>query len=182
DPPNLVRLPARRRWLLVGTVVAAAAAAALIWSVIPSGGRDRELVASVPPYAFTRLDGGAVATRSDHDPTTAAVPELELHPSSSIDWVLTPAEPTRDPIGVSLLAESSTDRTFVPTLDVEVSERGAVRLRGRLDRWITLTPGDWSLRLFVATPDQLPSEADATSERVGAWRSLDVRVTIVAGE
>jgi hypothetical protein len=71
---------------------------------------------------------------------------------------------------------------FVPKLDVEVSERGAVRLRGRLDQWITLTPGDWSLRLFVATLDELPTEAAATSEQAGAWRSLDVRVIIVAGE
>lgn len=183
DPPNVVRLPARRRSVLIGIALAAAAAAALIWSIAPSR-RDGELLATVPPYSFTRFEGGIVATRSDPgDAASAAVPELELHASSSIDWVLTPAKPISAPIGVALLAESSVgERKFVPALDVEVSEHGAVRLRGRLDQWITLTAGDWSLRLYIAAPKSLPTEAAAMSGQAGAWRTLDVRVNIVASE
>lgn len=173
---NVVPLAPRRRGAWAGTLIAAAAAATLVWWVVP-GSDGTEL--DVPPYSFSRLEGGDVATRSDH---TAPERELKLRPDSTINWELTPDEPTRSPVGVALRAKAEDgQQLFLPQVDAEISASGAVRLRGRLDRWLTLSPGVWTLTLFVAPAEQLPRDAEQANEP-GAWRTLDVRVTIVVGE
>jgi hypothetical protein len=170
--------------VLVGSLLAVAAAATLVWWGWPESGSERQLVASVPAYAFTQLGGEVAQKRSAPDASTdAAVPELKLRADSNIDWVLTPAKPTADPIGVALLARSDAGPTqFVAHLDVDVSEQGAVRLRGSLDRYVALAEGQWTLTLFIAGPEQLPSDAGVASEGAGPWQNLTLRVIIVADE
>ncbi len=179
-PTEVVPLRSRRS-ALAGGLLTLAAAATVLWWVWPSS--EPELLAKVPAYTFTELDGGIAEVRSDPGkPSDAAVPELQLRAASMIDWVLTPAESIQSPIGVALLARSDAGSTrFVPRLAVEVSPHGALRLRGRLDEHVALTPGSWTVTLFIAPPEQLPSEADAVDEPE-RWRSLSLRAIIVADE
>jgi hypothetical protein len=129
------------------------------------------------------MQGGIAEQRSDPTGPTGTVAELKLHPDSAIDWVLTPARPIRDPLGVALLARSDAgELRFVGHLDAEISEQGAVRLQGPLDHYVVLAPGDWTVKLFVATPDELPSDADEASEHTARWRSVALRVIIVVDE
>jgi hypothetical protein len=184
-----IQLASRRR-TFVATVVAAVAVAAglLLWWAMPTR-ESKGLVATVPAYAFSHLQGGIAGQRSE--PTDAAaspdgVPELKLRADSNIDWLLTPAKPVSRPIGVALLARSDAgELRFAPRLDAEVSDRGAVLLRGPLDRYIVLTPGSWALTLLVAEPELLP-EGAAVAAEVGAdsgpWRRLELRVIIVGDE
>jgi hypothetical protein len=183
-PSNVIELAPRRRGALIGSLLAVAAAATLVWWGWPESGSERQLVASVPAYAFTQLGGGIAEKRSAPDASSdAAVPELKLRADSNIDWVLTPAKPTSDPIGVALLARSDAGPTqFVAQLEVTVSEQGAVRLRGPLDQHVALAEGQWTLTLFIAGPEELPRDAGIASEGAGPWQNLTLRVIIVADE
>lgn len=182
-PSNVVELAARRRGVLIGSVLAVAAAATLVWWVGSGAGPEHELVASVPAYTFTQLGGGIAEQRSEPHEVDAAMPELRLRADSNIDWVLTPAKPTQAPIGVALLARSDAGATlFVPRLEAQISEQGAVRLRGPLDQHVTLAVGHWTLTLFVAGPDELPTDAGIASDDAGPWQNLALRVIIVADE
>jgi hypothetical protein len=178
---KVVALVRRSRVALVSSVLAVAAAAALVWWVAPSG-RESGTVATVPVYTFTQLRGGIAGTRSDPSaPSGEALPELELRHDSSIDWVLTPEQPTGEPVGVALFARSAAGEVaFVPRLGVELSERGAVRIKGPLNRFVMLAPGTWTVTLLLAAADQLPNDAERAGEGSAAWRSLMVRVIIVA--
>jgi hypothetical protein len=181
-PSNVVPLRARRGALVGSLLTLAAAAAMMVWWAWP--GSEPEQLAMVPAYTFTKLGGGVAEVRSDPNPAIdAAQPELRLRPNSTIDWQLTPAQPIHGPIGVALLAGSDTGSTqFVPHLAVEVSEQGAVRLRGRLDEHVALGPGIWTITLFIAAPEQLPSSREAAEDDTARWRSLSLRATIVADE
>ena len=145
---------------------------------------DPVLVASLPSYTFAELDGGIAEQRSDPNPAVdAEMPELKLRANSKINWVLTPEKPTQSSIGVALLARSDAGETvFVPRLDVQISEQGAVRLRGPLDQVIALAVGGWTLTLFIAGPNELPSDAGGASDGAGPWQKLELRVIIVADE
>ena len=151
----------------------------------PGAGPEHGPVASVPDYTFTQLDGGIAGTRSDPiggGVPEQGVPELKLHADSSIVWVLTPAEPTDRPVAVALLARSDAGAVeFVAPLEIEVTDSGAVRLLGSLAEHIDLAVGAWTLTVLVASPDELPSAAAEVAEP-GPWRSLTVRVNIVAHE
>lgn len=181
SPRNVVPLRTRRG-ALAGGLLTLAAAAAVVWWVWPAG--EPELIAAVPAYTFTELEGGVAEVRSDSKTATdVALPELRLRPTSKIEWVLTPAEPIRSSVGVALLARSDAGATrFTPSLAVEVSEDGALRVRGRLDEHVELAPGIWAVTLFIAPPEQLPSDADAAADDPSRWRSLSLRVIIVADE
>lgn len=185
EPSRVVQLPPRSRRALIGIPLAVAAALALLWGSRPKPSPEpNELVAMVPTYTFTKLEGGIATRRSEPEPTpAAAVPELELRASSTIDWVLTPAQPTQGPIGVALLARSDAGATqLVPRVAAEISPQGAVRLRGRLDALLDLAPGGWTLTLLIAAPDRLPTRVDAVDDEPAPWRSLAIRVIIVADE
>ncbi|HVI02634.1 MAG TPA: hypothetical protein VM869_28205 [Enhygromyxa sp.] len=185
EPGQVVQLGARRRGPLIGSLLALAAAAALVWWAWPKPTPEQgPVAAAVPAYTFTALDGGIAEQRSDTDlPIDATAPELKLHPDSVIEWVLTPAEPAQGPIGVALLARSEDAVTkFVSPLEAEVSEVGAVRLYGPLSGYVELDPGQWSVVLFVAPPQQLPSDASEASRDHTRWRRLPLRVIIVPEE
>lgn len=183
-PSNVVELVPRRRGALIGSLLAVAAAATLVWWGWPETGAERELVASVPDYTFTQLGGGIAEKRSaPNGAVDGEMPELKLRANSSIDWVLTPAKPTGDPIGVALLARSDAgEMRFVERLDVDVSPRGAVRLRGSLDEHVRLAVGTWTLTLFIAAPERLPADAEEASDGASPWRNLALRVIIVPDE
>lgn len=180
-PSNVVPFRSRRA-VLAGSLAAAAAAAAVIWWVRPDG--DGEQLTMLPAYTFSELEGGVAQVRSDPSKATdAAVPELQLRPSSTIKWVLTPAESVQGSIGVALLARSDSGATqFVPRLTVLASEHGGLQLRGRLDEHVALAPGSWTVTLFIAPPDQLPSSSGAAEDDSERWRSLSLRVIIVPEE
>lgn len=180
-PSNVVSLASRSRRVLVGSVLALAAAAAVVVWFVPRS--EPNTVAMVPDYAFTKLGGGVAVQRSDDNPLAAELPELTLRLDSTIDWVLTPAQPTQAPVGVALLARSDAGaRVFVPRLAAERSAQGAVRVRGRIGELVELELGSWTLELLVAAPEQLPTNADAAAETEAPWRRLSLRVIIVADE
>lgn len=184
EPSNVVELASRRRQVLIGSLLAVAAAVTLVWWGWPGAESEHVLVASLPDYTFAELGGGIAEQRSEpHPAADLAMPALKLRADSSINWVLTPAKPTQNPIGVALLARSDAGATlFVPRLDVQVSEQGAVRLQGPLDQYVALAVGQWTLTLFIAGPKELPSDAGSASDSAGPWRNLAIRVTIIADE
>lgn len=172
---------ARARRALLGSLVGLAAAAAVILWVLP---RDEdEQLTRLPDYAFTKLGGGVADQRSDVGPDLgAALPEVKLRSDSAIDWILTPSRPSHAPVAVALLARADAGETrFVPRLAAEVSQQGAVRLRGRLDEFVALTPGTWTVELLLAAPDRLPADASAASRDKSPWSRLALRVIIVDG-
>ncbi len=170
SPSNVVELAPRWHGAFIGSLLAVAAAATLVWWSWPEP--EHEMVASVPDYSFTQLGGGIAQQRSEPLSVDADMPELKLRANSNIDWVLTPATPTRDSIAVALLARSDAREViFVPTMDAQISQQGAVRLRGPLDRHISLADGGWTLTLFIRASDS-----------AGPWQSLALRVIIVGDE
>lgn len=187
SPPKVIELASRRRLIVSGAVVAAAAALALaLWAAPNPTPHDPGPLAVVPPYTITQLSGGFAHQRSE-PATDPAASELTLHADSTIDWVLTPAEPTDTALALALLARSDLgDTHFTAPLDAEISSSGAVRLRGPLNRHVELEAGSWSLTLLIAEADDLPSPAAATwklaSGHPGPWRSVTIRVIIVADE
>ncbi len=181
---EVIPLAPRGRFALIASVLAAAAAAMLVWWAWPGAGPEQGPVASVPTYTFTQLDGGIAGKRSKpaKGELGQGVPELALYVDSNINWVLTPAKPSKGPVAVALLARSDAGAVeFVAPLEVEVGDSGAVRLRGSLADHVDLAVGAWTLTLLLASPGELPSAATEVAE-LGPWRSLTVRVIIVARE
>ena len=183
ESDKVIPLAGRRRAPLIASVLAVAAAATLVWWAWPEPGPEHGPIAQVPEYTFTQLEGGIAEQRSDNtDGLDGPVPELELRPDSVIKWGLTPAEPTKDPIAVALLARSTGGETrFVAPIEAQISEFGGVRIRGPLDELVALTPGQWTITLFVAPLEQLPTDANDT-EGDARWRTLTLRAIIVADE
>ncbi|PRQ09753.1 hypothetical protein [Enhygromyxa salina] len=187
-PGRVIELAPRRRSVavIVAVLVSAAAAVALVWLGV-SGGPDAtgdQQLARVPDYEITQLRGGAASQRSDPDqPADPGTPSLTLRADDEIDWVFTPSEPVGTPVAAALLGRSTDGALrFAPTLAVEASPQGAIRVRGQLASHLALTPGEWTLELLVAEPDQLPqtSQAAAAAGSPGAWRRVEFRVIITA--
>jgi hypothetical protein len=84
------------------------------------------------------------------------------------------------PIGLALLAEpESGPPILVPEVRAEINESGAARLRGPLDGFVALEPGIWTLTLFIAPPDRLPTDVEQARAREGtSWQRVSVRVRI----
>ncbi|KIG18418.1 hypothetical protein DB30_00703 [Enhygromyxa salina] len=186
EPAKVIELAPRRRSVAAIAIVlaSAAAAVALIWlgvsGVGPSSNQDPQL-AMVPDYEITQLRGGAASQRSDPDHAMGqGAPTITLRASDEIDWQFTPSEPVRAPVAVALLGRSADgELRFTPQLAAQTSPEGAIRVRGQLDTHLALTPGDWTLALLIAEPDQLPGSSEA-ADKPGAWRRVEFRVIIVA--
>lgn len=179
EPAPVIDLSARRRWSVVGLLISAAAAVGLgIWWARDTTNPTRDAVALLPDYTTSSLHGGQASQRSDPRDSVEA---LRMRSTEAIDWVVTPAEPIRESITVALLAEpTSGPALFVAKLDAQISESGAVRLRGPLDRFVALTPGSWTLTLLIAGSDQPPAElAELNTEASATWQRVSVRVNIV---
>ncbi|MEM9453763.1 MAG: hypothetical protein AAGF11_06260 [Myxococcota bacterium] len=164
--------PGRRavRWL---APLAAAAMLLVWWRVRPN---DAPSLDPLPDYALTLRHGGLTTTRSsassDRLPT--------FHPKSPVDWVLTPSWSVTDSLAMAIQATSPTQTTvFVDRVDVQISADGAIRLRGRLDQFITLAPGPWTLTLFIASPDQLPAGPQQAKDP-STWRTVTLELMITA--
>ncbi|MCA9699224.1 MAG: hypothetical protein KC431_16995, partial [Myxococcales bacterium] len=182
EPAKVIPIdrPGRRLWGGTLAVATAAAAALLLW-----WGSDREpdqTLAMLPDYATSELRGGEAAVRGEPSEDRT----LALRPNGNIDWVLTPTKPVVGGVEVALLAEAvpaGPDPVFVARVPAQVSGPGALRLRGPLDDFVALTPGEWRLTLVIAAPGQLPtSVTEITQADRGDWRRVSIRVKILADE
>ncbi len=181
-PAPVIELAARRPGrigVVGGLLVAAAAAAVLViwWSRGTTLESDRA-VAMLPEYTTSQLRGGAASHRSEPN---SKLDSVSLGARDELDWVITPAEPVAGPITLALLAVPEVGQAiFVPEVRAEISGPGAIRLRGRLDGFVDLAPGSWTLTLMIAPPGQLPvSLEQARSSEPAAWQRASVRVTII---
>jgi hypothetical protein len=175
---TVIDLASRRRGVVFGLLVAAAAAVMLgiWWSRAPAPDSSRT-IAMLPEYETSELRGGAASHRSAPD---SEIESVTMGARDQLEWVVTPVEPVSGPIGIALLAEPELGQPIlVSELHAEITGPGAVRLLGPLDDFVELAPGTWTLTLFIAPPDQLPSglEQARTSEG-GSWQRVSVRVTI----
>ncbi|PRP91717.1 hypothetical protein ENSA5_52970 [Enhygromyxa salina] len=170
------RSSSRRSLILLTSLATAAAAALLLWWGLGETGED-PLLAQLPSYEISRLQGGVARSRAEPSgerPTVRA--------DSTIDWVFTPAEPIREPLAVALVAVSETGaRVFAARVEAEISAEGAIRLRGLLATHIELEPGEWTLRVLVAPPDRLPRDLDQLDDWP-TWQTIAFELTIVAGD
>ncbi|MEM6993006.1 MAG: hypothetical protein AAF721_21015 [Myxococcota bacterium] len=164
----------RARHVLATTVLAAAAAAIL---VVGLGGDRHRDARALPQYAASRLEGGPRVMRSAD---RAASARLELAPDDRIDWVFAPETPVRQAVGAVLLASSAAgERRLARLSDAAVSDRGAVKLAGRLSDLVRLSPGVWRMTVLIGDPQTLPeTAADATG--AGPWSQIDFEIAVVA--
>ncbi|MEM7157839.1 MAG: hypothetical protein AAF799_33675 [Myxococcota bacterium] len=176
--------PSRGRGAAITVVVAVVAVAAMLllwWGSPRSPSPERDLVASLPSYSITRLAAGQASDR-------AGEPEpgqrIELQFDGPLDLVLTPKTPFRDTVAVVVVARRNgvPAKLVRPAQGVEISANGGIHLKGPLNRFIALSPGEWTLELLVGPPDalpeslqQLPSSPDDT-----AWRTLSVHATVTS--
>ena len=187
DPPQPpVELASRRRtgrWAAAAGVLAAAAVLAL-W--LGLRGDDPVSVAALPDYQVTRVAGGQASERGASEGPVGA--PLRIAADGRIDIVVTPAEPVVGELAVALSARSRAGaERFAGRVAAEVSTRGAVRLRGSLREFIELEPGAWTLTIHIATPQELPTSADAAAREAsseagpegGAVRRVAVELRVV---
>lgn len=171
---NTVELRRPSRGAVVVFASLLAAASVLLWWGV-AGREPAPQLAQLPSYEITRLQGGVASSRAE-----APKGELPtLRADSAIDWVFTPAQAIRSPLAVAMGARSvSGGEAFAPRVDAEISAEGAVRLRGDLDAYLELEAGQWTLFVFVAPPDRLPS-ALVSGDDTQAWQTIAVDVKIV---
>lgn len=166
----------QRRTAIALVLGLAAVVALVIFGARQLGRTPEPELARLPEYATSQLRGGVAVVRGDAPRPDAA---LVLAASDEIDWVVTPAEPVRDPLEVALLAEPADgEAIFVPRVDAVMSEAGVVRLRGRLDRFVALGPGSWTLTLLVGGRGELPRELEPARTHEPHWRRATIRVTV----
>jgi hypothetical protein len=175
---QVIDLASRRRGVVLGLLVAAAAAVTLgiWWNQASSPDRSRT-VAMLPEYETSELRGGPASHRSAPD---SELESVTMGARDELEWVVSPIGPVSGPIGLALLAEPESGQPIlVPEVGAEITESGAVRLQGPLDGFVELAPGSWTLTLFIAPPDQLPTDVEQARASEGAgWQRVSVRVTI----
>jgi len=165
---------------VVGALLAVAAAV-LLWWGLPRTNSDAEVVVSLPRYVVTLLHAGEASHRSAPE---AALAWIELAPDGPIELMLTPTTPVREPLAVVLVARRVGEAPTLVRLSegVEISANGGVRISGRLDRFVTLAAGSWTLEILVGPPTVLPEDGSALSSapKPPPWRKIVVHATIVS--
>lgn len=173
---DLERARERRRTAIALVMGLAAVVALVLFGVRQLGREPGPEVVRLPEYATSQLRGGTALVRGDA-PSPDAV--LVLAASDELDWIVTPAEPVREPLDVALLAEPADgEAIFVPHVDAVTTEAGVVRLRGRLDRFVVLAPGSWTLTLLIGGRGELPSAPEQARTGEPRWRRATIRVTV----
>ena len=167
--------------IAVTIAVIAAAAMVLLWLGMPrSPDRDPGLIASIPTYSVTNLSAGQATDRADASPTD----RIELRPNGKLDVTLTPKTPFRGALGVAIVARRDGGSAVFARLSegVQISDNGGIRLRGPLDRFVVLTPGEWTLELLIGPPEALPQSLPElpTSPDDAAWRTLSLHATVTS--
>ena len=167
----------QRNLILLGSLSTAAAASLLLWW----GMRDPQtevVVAQLPEYSISRLQGGVAATRGEGKPEASKI----VRPDTSIDWVFTPARPVPAALAVAIHAESTSgEELLVAPVEADISSDGAVRIRGRLSEHLVLAPGSWTLRVLLATPAELP-ETLAELDGPARWQDIEFQIEVRAAE
>jgi hypothetical protein len=166
------RSSSRGRVAAIAGGVLAIAAALVLWIALPRG-VDPQL----PYYALTELRGGASTMRSD---PSALDRVLELRAGEPISLTITPERATSEPLVVDVIAEAEGRPASMARVPAQVSSNGAVRIRGALDEWLTLAPGDWDITVVVAPADRAPADAQAALADEGS-RRVTFRVAIAPG-
>lgn len=169
---NVVELPKRRSPMWAAAAVAVAAAAALVlWFSRPAP------MPTLPEYRAVSVSGGAAQVRGDRD-DVANVVELRS-PSDNVKFEFTAATPVKRAVSVSLLARPATGAAVFATLDdLEVSDSGSFRLKGPLNRFVTLSEGRWTLDIVVAPAGHAPTSAEEAAS--GDWQRVAIDVIIAA--
>lgn len=188
----------RARLLWLGGAGASIAAAALVLLVLrpsdeglggPTAAEGTEALAvddapgssglaPLPPFELVVRNETVRDSRSTPSGSGAVA---RYQPRSSIHWVIRPEHAVEPPLGLRVLAEARSSELPAPQrrllLDpraVEVSPRGVIELRGRLEDVLSLAElqapaeGAWSLRMVVAKPDALPADLTAF-DAGGPW-------------
>ncbi|MGH1343864.1 MAG: hypothetical protein ACRBN8_20065 [Nannocystales bacterium] len=172
QPPNVTELPQRRSTVWVAAAVALAAAAALVlWFAVRA-----PVVDALPTYNAIEIAGGPAAIRGDHD---AVASQLELRgPDDNIDWKFSAASSVEQSVAVSLLATSKDGQVvFAKAVDANLKASGSARLRGPLDGFIDLPPGQWTVEVVFSHASEAPSSPDEV--RDSHWQRLPIEVIIL---
>ena len=146
-----------------------AAAAALLLFLQSRGGP------ALPAYELTLRPASDV--RLSPAPLPSGGEPVRLHPSSTLDLVLRPAELVSGPVAVrAVLVRDGQVTAWNPT--TESAPGGAVRIRARVDTMFPEPTGSWDIVLAVARPAALPSPeqlARHVTSTGGAEPARDVR-------
>jgi hypothetical protein len=172
----LARPRTRVRWLAGATTLAAAAALLLF---VQFGGETGDHGPALPSYSLTRASGEMSVRGSE--PNDAPI---VLRSDTAIDWTLTPATATREPVDVRVVASQGDTRRWIASETARaVSADGVVRVRGRAGTWLQLPPGAWTLTFVLGRADALPrtvEDFEAGFERAQerGWQLQRVQVQI----
>jgi len=165
------RASGRGRTIAVIGAALAMAAALVLWIARPQAPSG-----TLPGYTLTTLRGGTSDVRSD---PTQVNRELVLQGDRPIEAVLTPSKSIDGELAVTVVARSTDGRrVFAPVDAAEISENGAVRLKGPLSRFARLEPGDWEVTLVVSPAGDRPEDAEvALSDPTLQRETFRVRLT-----
>jgi hypothetical protein len=140
-------LPFRRRgWQVASGAAVAAAAAVAAFVLLPA-----QKGPPLPGYSLSLA--GIQELRSDGAEAEVA----RLEPGSQLVLVLRPEQAVGGRVEVrAFLFRDGEGRAWTPPM--EVSEDGAVRIRGRVEELLPLSPGEWTLAVAVGRPGEVPDE------------------------
>ncbi len=156
-------------WTAIAVFVAAAAALILWLGLRPAQ------VPGLPPYDATMLTGGPAAVRGDGEDVQPLV--TLRSPADAVDWRIRPKTPVSVPVAVSLVATGEAGAlVFASGVAAEVSDAGAVRLRGPLEAFIVLTPGRWRVDIVPTPAADVPRSADEAQARGRQRISVEVEI------
>ncbi|HET6583578.1 MAG TPA: hypothetical protein VFG69_09020 [Nannocystaceae bacterium] len=169
----VARSSAKRGVIAVIGVAVAIAAALVLWIARPGGNAAVEL----PAYSITSLKGGVATVRAE--PTEVDRELLLEGDANEIDVVVTPASAVQGPLAVTLVAQAPDEAPRMTIAEsAEISESGAIRLRGRVTRFLRLPPGAWQLWVVVTPANRVPKDPDdALHNESYARASFRVKLT-----
>jgi hypothetical protein len=176
DPPapraEVIALPARRRWAPVVAALALAAGVAL-FVMLRESPTEVALGDPIPRYEIA-LVGGELATRADPGAPAEAIPVV-LGPGSSLEIVLRPATPYREPIAArGFLIQNGRAQAW--EIKPDISPDGAVRIAGERETlFANVAPGPWEIAIAVGPSGALP-DAEAVGRGVSGEQAARIQM------
>ncbi|TKC99956.1 CHAT domain-containing protein [Polyangium fumosum] len=168
------KLGARRRFGLVGALVAAALGALALFVLL-----RRDAPAPIAAYTLS-VEGGNQAERGDRPPEDVVI---RLDPASRLSLALRPGSPVAGAIAVrGFLVREGAARAWEPPMVVGAG--GVVRIEGTAAALFGDVPeGAWDVVLLVGRPEALPDEATlakaaASGDNLAALSTHRLRITL----
>jgi hypothetical protein len=181
--PEISKQPAevldlKPKWFFSPKALATAAclaAAAVVILFFFKGPWIQEEYAPLPGYAMS-LHGYIKQVRGSEEIPKIDLPRYRI--GSVMEIALRPATAAKGPVELTVYAEQGEDRQAI-SLPFEQDPQGAIRIRAKLGRDLSLPPGRWSLHLILHRPGQ---ESDLNGGQQGLSECVHKRIDVLIEE